>query len=122
MKIILSRKGFDSASGGVASPIFDHGDGQLGLYSMPIPLQQSTCGYEDIQWRRSNLHELISSLRSKKRKPLPNTPHLDPDLVREALDRAPGWYSGCSTHGQQTSIRELSCHSHYSESAQSVSN
>ena len=34
MKIVLSRKGFDSACGGVASPIFPDG----GYVSLPIPL------------------------------------------------------------------------------------
>ena len=32
-RIILSRKGFDSSSGGAASPILDDG----GIYSIPIP-------------------------------------------------------------------------------------
>ena len=31
--IILSRKGFDSSAGGVASPIFDNGN----IFSIPIP-------------------------------------------------------------------------------------
>ena len=33
MKIILSRKGFDSANGGIVSPIFDDGT----IVSFPIP-------------------------------------------------------------------------------------
>jgi hypothetical protein len=33
MKIILSRKGFDSTSGGVPSPIFEDGT----MISLPIP-------------------------------------------------------------------------------------
>ena len=33
MKLILSRKGFDSQSGGCPSPIFPNGT----LYSLPIP-------------------------------------------------------------------------------------
>jgi hypothetical protein len=92
MKIILSRKGFDSTNGGIASPIFAHRDGSFSLYSLPISLQRATCGYEDILWNGSNLQQLISSLRGKTRSSLPNTPHLDPDLVGEALaDRVPGW-------------------------------
>jgi hypothetical protein len=59
---------------------------------MPIPLPSSTCRYEDIQWEGSNLQELISSLRQKKRVPLQDTAHLDPDLVRHALtSRHPDW-------------------------------
>ena len=33
MKIILSRKGFDSANGGIVSPIFEDGT----MISFPIP-------------------------------------------------------------------------------------
>ena len=33
MKVILSRKGFDSANGGIASPIFEDGT----MLSFPIP-------------------------------------------------------------------------------------
>lgn len=33
MKIILSRKGFDSANGGIVSPIFEDG----AMISFPIP-------------------------------------------------------------------------------------
>lgn len=82
MKIILSRKGFDGSNGGIPSPIF--GDG--GLYSLPIPLERATtCRYEDILWNRSNLRELISSLRRRKKTQLEDAPHLDPDLVRGSL-------------------------------------
>lgn len=78
MKVVLSRKGFDSKNGGVASPIF----GEIGdqtLYSLPIPSERSACGYEEIAFKDSNLLELIRSLR-QNRPMLPNTPHLDPDL------------------------------------------
>ena len=43
MKLILSRKGFDSQSGGCPSPIFPNGT----LYSLPIPHDHS----EDYLWR-----------------------------------------------------------------------
>ena len=33
MKVVLSRKGFDSANGGIASPIFEDGT----MISFPIP-------------------------------------------------------------------------------------
>jgi hypothetical protein len=92
MKIILSRKGFDSKNGEVASPIFSAGDGELRLFSLPIPLAQATCEYQDISWSEGNVRELIAALRGNKRKPLPNTPHLDPDLHHGALNhRHPGW-------------------------------
>jgi Nucleotide modification associated domain 3 len=100
MKIILSRKGFDSSFGGVASPILTL-NGKTTMYSLPVPLESSRCGYEDIRWNGENLHSIIASLRTHNR-PLnksdvdkvlgiPNTPHLDPDLVAAARSRKPGW-------------------------------
>ncbi len=44
MKIILSRKGFDSSAGGVPSPIFPDG----GLLSLPIPDKASQIACNDI--------------------------------------------------------------------------
>lgn len=47
MKIILSRKGFDSANGGIVSPIFEDGT----MISFPIP-SGDTDTYDSlyIQW------------------------------------------------------------------------
>ena len=39
MKLILSRKGFDSTAGGVASPIFPGGE----MYSLPIQADGAAC-------------------------------------------------------------------------------
>lgn len=43
MKIIMSRKGFDSGYGGVASPIFS----DRSMVSLPIPARWSVKSYED---------------------------------------------------------------------------
>jgi hypothetical protein len=92
MKIILSRKGFDSSTGGVPSPIFRKADDTLGLYPLPIPHQASTCDYADLYWRGGALQPLITSVRKGCRTRLPHPPHLDPDLVRGARrDRHPDW-------------------------------
>ncbi len=107
MKIILSRKGFDSSNGGVPSPIFGD-DGGSSLYSLPIALEHATtCTYADILWNGTNLHELISSLRRRKRSLLDDTPHLDPDLVRGALSkRDPNWRPIFGQSGpQETQLR-----------------
>ena len=45
MKVILSRKGMDSESGRVASPILPDGT----LLSLPIPDRKSKKKYEDIK-------------------------------------------------------------------------
>jgi hypothetical protein len=44
MRIIFSRKGFDSSSGGVPSPIFPDGR----MLSLPIPDRLSRIAYADI--------------------------------------------------------------------------
>ena len=86
MRIILSRKGFDSAAGGCPSPIFPDGR----LFSLPIPDKTSPIGYSDIQFEDTNVGELVSQLtRDPKR--IRHFAHLDPDLRSEALNRLPGW-------------------------------
>ena len=84
MKIILSRKGFDSANGGCPSPIMPDGT----LLSMPIPSQDDT-GYEDLYFNGTSYAELLRQLNPKKAY---DTCHLDPDL-RENLRKTPvrGW-------------------------------
>jgi len=51
MKIIFSRKGFDSSTGGVPSPIFPDGK----ILSLPIPDKLSPIKYKDINWNQYNL-------------------------------------------------------------------
>lgn len=86
MRIILSRKGFDSAAGGCPSPIFPDGR----LFSLPIPDKKSPIVYSDIQFEGMNVGELVSQLtRDPKR--IRHFAHLDPDLRSEAISRLPGW-------------------------------
>ncbi|MGO9270648.1 MAG: hypothetical protein ACLQOO_10425 [Terriglobia bacterium] len=105
MKIILSRKGFDSSNGGSPSPIFPLEGGTFSLYSLPIALQRSTCEYADIQWNGTNLQKLIESLRRGCKPRVPaDPPHLDPDLVRDALrDRHSDWRPIFGQSGAQES-------------------
>jgi len=96
VKLILSRKGFDSAAGGVASPILPGGE----LRSLPIPDVHSPIRYADIRAAAVSddsagdvdpdtaqlLHALTGGrLRGRSRA------HLDPDLLPAALPREPGW-------------------------------
>jgi hypothetical protein len=82
MKIILSRKGFDSSNGGFASPIFPDGT----LLSLPIPQDSdSGCEYSDISFKYENTQytyeEIIHNLTNKNPK---KYCHLDPD-IREVI-------------------------------------
>jgi len=85
MRIILSRKGFDSSSGGVPSPIFPDGR----LLSLPIPDKLSSIAYADISgncW--ATMGEAVSQLAAI---PPTHRAHLDPDLVRSSFPRGEGW-------------------------------
>ena len=82
MKIILSRKGFDSSAGGVPSPILPDGT----MLSLPIPEKTSPIRYEDI----SPHGPLVPELTKAKVK-LHYGAHLDPDLVAGSIPRQPGW-------------------------------
>lgn len=86
MKIILSRKGFDSSYGKKPSPIFPDGR----MLSLPIPSQGSPVQYQDIRWQEYNLGELVEPL-TKKRIPATHNAHLDPDIRPASLPRQPNW-------------------------------
>lgn len=76
MKIILSRKGFDSSCGGVASPIFKDGT----MLSMPIPSSEiDGVKYVDIMWNGKTYDEIWKSLGGSKYKH-DSFCHLDPDI------------------------------------------
>jgi hypothetical protein len=86
MKLILSRKGFDSANGGCPSPILD---GQL--CSLPIPDSGAPTRYADISpFHCSSIAQIVEDLtRGRVRRS--DGAHLDPDLRRNAIARAAGW-------------------------------
>lgn len=85
MKIILSRKGFDSASGGVPSPIFPDGR----MLSLSIPDKQSPVAYQEIRGHESaTMGELVEQLASI---PRTHRAHLDPDLSSQSIPRLNGW-------------------------------
>lgn len=89
MRIILSRKGFDSGMGGVASPIFPSG----AMCSLPIP-QRSPAPlrrYGEIWRGEHTLGSLVRDLTRGKLGP-DDTAHLDPDLDASAVRPRPhGW-------------------------------
>lgn len=83
-RLILSRKGFDSGSGGVASPILD-GKRMLPL---PIPSRGDSFRMRDLSVDLSELGQVLSQL---SRYSLDSRVHLDPDLDRAAHLRRTGW-------------------------------
>ncbi len=83
MKIIFSRKGFDSSAGGCASPIIDNRP-----ISLPIPTRMpSPTRFCDVA---GNIASLANDLSNGKVRPESRC-HLDPDLDHSALRRLPGW-------------------------------
>ena len=58
MKIILSRKGFDSANGGRPSPIMPDGT----LLSMPIPSETDALTYSDLGFKGETYASILNRL------------------------------------------------------------
>jgi Nucleotide modification associated domain 3 len=90
MKIILSRKGFDSTSGGVPSPIFEDGT----MISLPIP-RKSDVSYGELKNPCNNgkfrsLGELVEQLTNYRMSEHCRA-HLDPDLNPAMMQRLPNW-------------------------------
>lgn len=96
MKFILSRKGFDSDSGGHPSPILLDNR----MVSLPIPSSDSIfysdlqLGYKHCQTYYDMMKELTPEIRCDGKKVEINqttTCHLDPDLGKDVLKRPEGW-------------------------------
>ncbi|MDD4157531.1 MAG: hypothetical protein PHY08_13280 [Candidatus Cloacimonetes bacterium] len=96
MKIILSKKGFDSSYGGVASPVFVE---DKSFISLPIPTDNpdyakdkgySIC-YNNLSLYGHNYGKLVEDLTKNKIKGDDIT-HFDPDIIREVYqNRKPEW-------------------------------
>ncbi len=87
MKLILSRKGFDSANGGCPSPILD---GRL-LCPLPIPDAGAPTPYGKLSsFNGSAIAQIVEDL-TRGRFRQGHRAHLDPDLRRDAIARAAGW-------------------------------
>jgi len=84
VKIILSRKGFDSTNGGIPSPILPDGT----LLSMPVP-SEDTLAFSDLCYDGHTYRDVLHQLAPKRQY---NRCHLDPD-IREGVrvDSVPGW-------------------------------
>src|SRR6185437_15595940 len=86
MKVILSRKGFDSSYGDAPSAILPDGT----LLSFPIPHHVGSVSYRDIHPTTDySMQELIPMLGLKVKES--DTCHVDPDLVYGSFERQTGW-------------------------------
>ncbi len=86
MKLILSRKGFDTSAGGVPNPILPDGR----LLALPIPDAQSVMSYEAITQQGEPLGPLVKDLTRGRVSPSEGA-HLDPDLQADQHPRPAGW-------------------------------
>ncbi len=85
MRVILSRKGVDSSSGGLPSPILNGS-----LVSLPIPDGQSQITYADLTFGKVSFGKLVEDLSDGKLRSNRRI-HLDPDILRSIYPRKPGW-------------------------------
>lgn len=98
MRVIISRKGFDSGFGGFASFILPDGT----LQSLPIPSNSDSLHYSEVKTRcqNKNLLELMLNVKGRIKeyewKTLDDFTncHLDPDIDFYALERMGDW-KGC---------------------------
>lgn len=86
MRVILSRKGFDSTAGGTPSPILPDGR----MISLPIPDKRSSILYRDIRGADGDLGQLVSDLTNGRIR-TDYRAHLDPDVRHGSIPRLPGW-------------------------------
>jgi hypothetical protein len=100
MKIILSRKGVDSNTGGLASPILPDGT----LLSLPIP-SDDIITYSSINWNKKSYIDIIKELSPKTTLNTFSNCHLDPDLRYDSIGRQENWQPAFGQTG--SSLTEL---------------
>jgi len=88
LRIILSRKGFDTGNGGVPSPIFPDGR----MVTLPIP-RKSRLRYRDISSPKPEFHHLGEIVEQLTRFRMSDSccVHLDPDLDSNSITHDKGW-------------------------------
>ena len=85
MKIVFSRKGFDSAAGGVASPILPNGT----MLSLPVP-RGSKITYSEMSINGESVGKIVEELTDGRISGSQRA-HLDPDLRTDMYPRLQGW-------------------------------
>ncbi|MCK9156658.1 MAG: hypothetical protein M0P12_11245 [Paludibacteraceae bacterium] len=86
MKIIFSRKGFDSQNGKIPNPILPDGT----MLSLPIPSEGDENCYESLKYGDLTYFQIIKQLNSRYDFKVKYC-HLDPDLREDAKVRMKGW-------------------------------
>ena len=91
-KLILSRKGFDSGSGGKPNPIWKDR-----LIPFPIPQTGSGIRYDQLLWDQETYYRTVMDELGVK--PFEEA-HLDPDLEHSIIDgRSADWRPAFGQHG-----------------------
>jgi len=103
--IVISRKGFDSGTGCIPSPIFEDGT----MLSLPIPDSSGSILYGDLSMYGHSYGKLVTDLKASSRpsgKALSSDSraHLDPDLIRSTKTRLPGWRPAYGQCGKDSTI------------------
>ena len=96
MKIILSRKGFDSSNGGCPSPILPDGT----LLSMPIPSDDKDC-YVDLSYNGLSYSDILKQISPRKQF---NHCHVDPDIRCNRISRLQDWKAGFGQIGSAQGV------------------
>lgn len=85
MRVVLSRKGMDSAAGGIPSPIMP----DKTLLSLPIPDHSGCEGkYADYIYKGRSYKEIISELNPRFDFSKKSACHLDPDIYSDIIFHA----------------------------------
>ncbi len=87
VKIILSRKGFDSQYGKQPSPILPDGT----LLSLPIPIPDDTLYYNQLFYQDKSYFDIIQELSPNTAINRHVTCHLDPDIRKSVMPRDLHW-------------------------------
>jgi hypothetical protein len=85
MKIVLSRKGFDSESGKIPNPIMPDGR----LCPLPIPYPRDRIRLGNVAYGNERLSDIVGCLTNRFDRE--TVVHLDPDLQHDARPRRRGW-------------------------------
>jgi len=93
-QVIISRKGFDSAADGYASPILPDGR----MVSLPIPDSKDHLKYSDLKLEKNiSYYDLMKDLspKIKNKESIELTKqtrcHCDPDIYKAIIKRKKGW-------------------------------
>lgn len=102
MKVIFSRKGFDSQYGKMPSPVLPDGT----LLSLPIPSKtDAETKFTDLYHGNSSYYDIIHSLTPNSNIKEKYSCHLDPDIRKAIIDRPTGWKPAFGQ--EKTALRHL---------------